>query len=96
MRVPDVLPRRPSAFASRFFAAFDQARVRGKILYAWKAADVMDCVEPHEAQDFANTGHGLEQIEGMSLVLFGGLHNRKLSVPKQLVVRGDERQVDLD
>src|SRR5262245_47172134 len=90
VRVPDVLPRRPSALGGRFFAAVDQERVRGKILDAWKAADVMDVVEQHEAQDYANTGHGLEQIEGMSIVLFGGFHNRKLSVTKQRVVIGDE------
>src|SRR4029450_7147912 len=57
----DFLARGTQAFASRFLAAFDQARVRGKILYAGKAADVMDFIEQHEAEDFANTGYRLEQ-----------------------------------
>src|SRR5262245_17459967 len=58
VRVPACLPRRPSALASRFFAAFDQACGRGTILYAWKAADGMDVGAQHAAQDGAKTGHG--------------------------------------
>jgi hypothetical protein len=77
VRVADVLARGTHTFASRFLAAFNQARVRGKILYAWKAADVMDVIAPHEAADFANTGSRLEQLEGMGLVLLGGVHKRQ-------------------
>jgi len=47
------------AFARRFLAAFDQATIRGEILPAGKAADVMDVVEQHEAEDFSNTRYRL-------------------------------------
>ena len=54
----------------------------------------MDCVEQHEAEDFANTGHGLEQREGMGIVLLGGLQDRELQVPEQRILIGDQGQVD--
>ena len=88
VRVPALLPRRPQAFASRCFAACDQARVRGKILHAWQAADGMACVEPHEAEDCANTGHRLEHRAGRGIVLWGGCHNRQRHVTEQLIVIG--------
>ena len=64
VRVTDGLARGTHACASRFLAAFDHARGRGNILYAWKAADVMDVVEQHEAEDFANTGSRSREVRG--------------------------------
>src|ERR1700739_3571949 len=75
--VTDFLARGTHAFASRFRAAFDQARVRGHILYAGKAADGMDFIAQHEAEDCPTTGYRLEPIEGMGIVLFGGFDNSK-------------------
>jgi hypothetical protein len=96
VRVTDGLARGTHACASRFLAAFDHACGRGSILYAWKAADGMDVIAPHEAEALANTGYRLEPIEGLGRVLCGGFQQRKLPVTEALIVRGDERQVHRD
>jgi len=59
VRVPDFLPRGAQAFAARCRGTCDQTAIGGDVLDAWEAGKVMDCVEQHEAEDCAHTGHGL-------------------------------------
>jgi hypothetical protein len=56
----------------------------------------MDVIEQHEAENLADTGRGLQQIQGISVMVFGGLDDGMLQIGKQLVVVGDQRQVDLN
>jgi hypothetical protein len=56
-RVAAVLARGPQAFASGGLAAVDHARGRGTILYAGKAADVLDGIALPAAEALTTTGH---------------------------------------
>jgi hypothetical protein len=56
----------------------------------------MDFVEPHEAEDFANTGHRLQEVEGLGIVLLGGFKDVELQVTEELIIIGDQGKVDLD
>jgi hypothetical protein len=57
-----------------------------KILHPWEAGNVVDFVEQHEAEELADPGHGLQQIEGVGLMAFGGLDDREFYAAQQLVV----------
>jgi len=96
VRVADVLARSAQAFARRFLAACDQARVRGKSLYAGKAAEVVNVREQDEAEELADPGAGLSQIQRVGVMVFGRLDDRECDVAQQCIVLGDERQVALD
>jgi hypothetical protein len=65
-------------------------------LHPWKAGNVMDVVEPYEAEDFSNTGHRLQQVEGIGIVWLGGFKDVELPVTEELIIIGDQGQVDLD
>ena len=74
MGVADFIARSAPAFAGGFLGTFDQTAIGDEVLDPWEAGNVVDFVEQHEAKDFANTGHGLEQIEGSGIVLLGCLN----------------------
>jgi hypothetical protein len=40
----------------------------------------MDFIEQHEAENLANTGYGLQQIQGVGIVMLGGFEERELQV----------------
>ena len=42
-------------FACRFRFAFNKAGIRGKILYLWKAIDIMDFIENDQAYDISDS-----------------------------------------
>lgn len=48
----------------------------------------MDGVEPHAAEERAKAGHGLQQGEGMRVMVWGRLDARAFAVSPQLLVRG--------
>jgi hypothetical protein len=93
VRIANVFARGAQACATRFLAAFDQAARRGEVLHAWETVDLMNFVEQHEAEDFPHTGYGLEQIEGLSIVVLGGFPDGELQVLEQFIIIGDERQI---
>ena len=96
MSVPDLCARGPQAFATRCLRTCAQATVRSKVLHAGETFDLVDCVEQHEAEDLANARHGLQQVQGMSVMGFGRLDDREFYVAQQLIVLRDQCQVDLD
>ena len=96
MSVPDLCARGPQAFATRCLRTCAQATVRSKVLHAGETFDLVDVVEQHEAEDLANARHGLQQGQGMSVMVFGRLDEREFSVAQQLIVLRDQCQVDLD
>jgi len=63
-------------------------------LHAGKAINLVDVIEPYEAETLAHTGYGLEQIEGMGIGLLGRVEDVEFQVLEQFVVIGDEGQVD--
>ena len=75
MGIADFVARGPQAFTGRFLATFDQAAIRGEVLHAWEAADVMDFIEQHETENLANAGYGLQQIQGVGIMRFGGFED---------------------
>ena len=72
IRIPDLRAGRAVVLARRFFGTLDETAVGGEILYPGEALDVMDFIEQHEAEDFANARDGLQQVEGMGIMLLGG------------------------
>jgi hypothetical protein len=93
-RVPDCLARGAPAFATRFLAAFDQAARRSEVLHAGTAADVMHVIQPHEAENLATAGHGLQQVQGMGIMLLGSLDDGEFKIATPLVVIADEGKSD--
>ena len=74
----------------------DQAALGDKILDSGEAVDILDVVEQHEAKNLANAGHGLQQIEGVRVMVFGRVDDGTFDVAKQCVIGGDERQINCD
>jgi len=54
----------------------------------------VDCVEQPEAEERADTGHGVEQLQGLSLVVLGGWQDGEGPSLAPLVLIGHERQGD--
>src|SRR5262245_4220383 len=73
----DCFAGRAQACTSRCFGTRDEATIRGEVLHPWEALNVMDVVEQHEAEDFANTGHRLPQVKRRGIVLRGGLEEER-------------------
>jgi hypothetical protein len=65
-------------------------------LHAGKAVDVMDFIEQHEAEDVANARDGLQQVEGIGIMLLGGFEDREFEVLEQGILIGDQVQIDRD
>ena len=40
----------------------------------------MDFIEQHEAEHLADAGYGLQQIQGVGIVLLGGFQEREFEV----------------
>jgi hypothetical protein len=80
-----------SAFPSRCLGARDQAAIGGEILPPREAVDLRAFVQQHEAQDRADAGHGLQQIQGMGVLVFGRFEDGEFDIAQQLSVIGDER-----
>jgi hypothetical protein len=56
----------------------------------------MDFVEPHEAENLANARYGLQQVQGVGIRLLRGLDDGEFQITEQLIIKGDQDQVDLD
>jgi hypothetical protein len=59
-------------------------------LAAGKAADVMDVIKEHPAQDVSHTGYGLQPVEGVGLVRLGGVEEIEVEVLEPLILVGDQ------
>jgi hypothetical protein len=94
--VPEVLACRAQAFARGFFRTRDQATIGDKRLPPWEAITVVDVVEPHEAEALADPRHRLQHLQGVGVMVVGGLDARACAVAKELVIRGDQGPVDCD
>jgi hypothetical protein len=85
--------RSPVACASRGLGTRDQAAVGDKILDAGETRDGMDRIPPHEAQEFANAGHRMEQVDRLGLVRLRRVDDGSLQVAEALIVGVDQRQI---
>lgn len=56
----------------------------------------MDFIEQYEAENLADTGDCVQQVESRGIVVLGGCEDRECEVPEQLVVIGDEGEGDRD
>ena len=65
-------------------------------MYPGEAVDLVDVVEQHEAENRADTGHGLQQIPGVGVMVVGGCDDGECHVAKPLGIGGDERQIDCE
>jgi hypothetical protein len=90
----DLVARGVQAFAGGCLGTLDQATIRDNILHPWEAVHVMDVIEQHEAENLADTGHAWPQLQGVGVMVCGGLDDGKLQIGKQLVVVRDPSQID--
>ena len=74
--------------------ALDQTTVRGKLLDPGEAVDVIDFVEPHETENLADAGYGLQQLAGVGVRLFGGFDDGEFHVTKPIIIVTDACQID--
>lgn len=95
-RMADVGACGARALPSRFLGALAQAAIGGEILHPREAVDLMDFVQPHEAKDLADAGHGVQPIQGMGVMVFGSFEDGEFAIAQQLIVIGDERQIHFD
>jgi hypothetical protein len=94
--VADLLARGASACAGGCFRTLDEATRRHAILHPGATSNRVEVVQAHEAEDCAHTGHRLSQGEGMGSVWLGGFDAGELQGAEELIVRGEQGQVDLD
>jgi hypothetical protein len=89
----NVRARGAVAFARRCFGTRDQAAVGDNILDAGETRAVMHLSQPHEAQDFANARHCLEQVERLGIVRLRRVDEVSLQVAQEMIVGVEQRQV---
>jgi hypothetical protein len=56
----------------------------------------MHRIQEHETENLANARDGLEQVQGVGIMLFGRGDNGQFQVPQQLVIIVNQGEVDLD
>jgi hypothetical protein len=61
-----------------------------------EAIDVIDFVEPHAAENLADAGYGLPQIQRVSVMLFGGFDEGAFHVTKPIIIVTDACQIDVN
>jgi hypothetical protein len=69
-------PGPPTVPACRL-ATLHQAALRGKVRHAGDAVDSVACQEPHAAQNLANAGDGVQQIQGRGVVMLGRFEDKE-------------------
>ena len=77
--------------ACRCLATLHQAARGEAILSPGEAVDILDGIEPHEAEPRAAARHGVPQREGVGVGVPGGLEEAACDVAKARIVRGEER-----
>ena len=86
MGIADFGPRRSGAFAGRCLGTLHETTIRSALLPSREALDVMDFVEPHEAENLANAGDGAQQLYGSGVLVLGGSDEGELEVTEPLIV----------
>jgi hypothetical protein len=96
MGMADVRPRRPGAFSGGCLGTRHQTTIRRDILPSREAVALMDLIEQHKAEDLADAGHRVQQIQGIGIMVLGGVDEGEFHVAQQFIVRPDERKIDVD
>jgi hypothetical protein len=73
--VANFCPRGPLTLARRFFGALDQPAIGDELLDPWETVDVMNLIAQHQTEDLANPWHRAQPVEGVGVMLFGGVDN---------------------
>ena len=93
IRMADLGPCYPVAFARRCFGTRDEAAIGDDILHAGETLDGVDLIEQDEAQDVPDSGHRLEQIQDVGVVLLRRVDDVLLEIAEQRVIAPKQRQV---
>ena len=96
MRIADFAARGARAFAGGFPGTLDQTTGGRKILYPREACDVVNFIEEHEAEDLADAGDRLQQIQGLGVMVLGGFDDSEFDVTPQIIIGGNEREIAFD
>src|SRR4030095_16220950 len=82
--------------AGRFFGALDEPGIGGEILNPGKAPDVVNLIEQGERENLADAGKRAQALEHLRVMLLGAAHQEELELADELVVVGDQLEIDLD
>jgi hypothetical protein len=96
MSIADFGAGRAVSFAGGFPGTFDQAAIGDKILHPGEPVNIVDFIEQHEAENLADARHGVEQIQGVGIMVLSGFDDGEFDVAQQRIVVRDEHQIDLD
>jgi hypothetical protein len=84
------------AFPGGFLGTCDQTAEGDKLLYCGQTVNIMDFAEPHEAEELADAGHGLQPIQSVGVMVFTGFEDGEFDIAKQRIVLVDERESDCE
>jgi hypothetical protein len=96
MGLTEFRPGRPGAFAGGFLGTRHQTTRRREILPPWEAIALLARVAQHTAEDLADAGHRVQEIQGLGIRVLGGGDEGKFPVATQLIGRPDERESDVE
>lgn len=96
LRLADFGPGRSCACAMGDLGTRDEATRGGNLLDPREAGDVMDVVEQHEAEHFAHAGHGLQEGQGMGVMVRGGVEDGAFDGAQHRIRVPDKGAVDFD
>jgi hypothetical protein len=94
--VPELRAGRAIPLPGGCLGALDQAARGHEILAPEKAGDVVDLVQQHKTQALPKPRDGLEQVQGVGVMLLRRLHNGQRQVLQQRVVIVAQGEVHLD
>jgi hypothetical protein len=95
MGLADLSACRAQAFPAGGRGALHQTAIGDNILAPGKAVDSMDVVEQHAAEDFADAGHSVQQIQRVGIMRLRGIDDGAFDITKQRIIVGDERQLNV-
>jgi hypothetical protein len=84
------------AFPGRCLGARAQAASGGDSLPPREAVALRECVEQHEAEELADAGPRVQQLEGRGVMGLRGVDDGAFDVAQQCIVGGDQRELNGD
>jgi hypothetical protein len=80
VRLAELRAGRARALASGCLGTCDQTTLGDDILYPGEARDRLDFIEPHKAENLAETRDGVQQIQGVGVLVRGGVDDGQCDI----------------
>ena len=96
MGIADCAAGSARAFPRRCMGTRDETARGRKILHAGEARDLMNVREQHEAANFADPRHRLQQLQGVGVVMLGRCDEGEFDVAQERIVVAKKGQIDVN